>query len=411
MASSAAGVASVVADMPPKKSGRAARPAAANRATRPRSAPPKPTRTTKPRGSTQQTKQTKAAKQTKVTKNVADRRPTRREPAGEVVLGSVPNVSRLVGGLGIVAGLLLAVAVVLPYLAVAEERVVLGGSLASTLVSWIWPLFVVVAGLSVVLGHYPRLGLAALGVAGTVSAAELIGELYWASQPAARGRFEIIAGRRLLTSEVEPLTGWYVGVAGLTVLVAVGIAVGWWWSRVVMDDSESLDPGRPVLGGLAAISGVAAVLALGATLVQIPDQVIITQQPIAGQLRPVETRIPVEGALGLFDRPGLALTSGLLLAGVLVLFSVFATTLRPRLAVVGGLAAFTGYIVALAARALVEAGQSQDIEPTIGGWGLLVVGLAYAGLTVAALLWVPPVRPITRGLPMQPATRRALKSG
>lgn len=308
-------------------------------------------------------------------------------------------------------GVLLAVAVLLPHLAVGEEQVVLGESLATTLVSWIWPLVIIVAGVSVVLGRYPRLGLGALGVAGVVSVAGLIGELYWASQAAARGRFEIIAGRRLLTSDVEPLAGWYVGVAGLAVLVGGGLAVGWFWSRVVMDDSESLDPGRPVLGGLAAVSGVSAVLSLGATLVQIPDQVILTQQPIAGQLRPVETLIPVEGAIGLFDRPGLALTAGLVLSGVLVLFSVFATTLRPRLGVVGALGAFSGYVVALAARALVEAARSEEIEATVGGWGLLMVGLAYAGLTVLALRWQPPVRQVTRELPMRPASRAALKKG
>lgn len=384
-----AGLASVVADMPPNKRGRAARAVPASRPTHSRTGQKKPTKPTKQAGG----------------------RPTRREPAGEVVLGSVPSASRLVGGFGVLGGALLAVAGGLPYLAVDGERVVLGDSLATMLVSWIWPLVVVVAGVSVVLGHYPRLGLAALGVAGALSAAGLIGELYWASQASARGRFEIIAGRRLLTSEVEPLAGWYVGVTGLTVLIGVGLAVGWLWSRVVMDDSESLDPGRPVLGGLAAVSGVAAVLSLAATLVRVPDQVTVTQQPIAGQLRPVETLIPVEGAVGLFDRPGLALTSGLLLGGVLVLFSVYVTTLRPRLAVVGALAAFTGYVVALAGRGLAEAARSADIEATVGGWGLFGVALAYAGLTVVALRWEPPVGPITRGLPMRPASRRALKNG
>ncbi len=323
----------------------------------------------------------------------------------------MPSATRLVGGSGIVGGLLLALAVVLPHLAVGDEQVVLGDSLATILVSWIWPLTVIAAGVSVVLGRYPRLGLAALAVAGVISFAGLLGELYWASQAAARGRYEIIAGQRLLTSQVEPLVGWYVAVAALLVLVAVGLAVGWLWSLVVMDDSESLDPGRPVLGGLAAVTGVAAVLALGATLVQIPDRVSVSQQPVAGALRPVESRTPVEGAIGLFDRPGLALTAGLVLSGVLVLFAVFATTLRPRLAVVGALGAFAGYVLALAGRALVDAARSTEIEATVGGWGLLVVGLAYAALTVLAWRWHPPVRPVTRELPMRPASRRALKKG
>lgn len=317
----------------------------------------------------------------------------------------------MIGGFGVVGAGLLAVAVLLPHLAVGEETVVYGDSSATMLVSWIWPLTIVAAGASAALGRYPRLGLAALGVAAAVSAAGLVGELYWATQVAARGRYEIIAGRRLLTSEVEPLAGWYVGIAGLTVLTLVGMAVAWVWSRVVMDDSESLDPGRPLLGGLAAVSGVAAVLSLSATLVGIPDRVTVSQQPIAGALRPVETLIPVEGATGLLGRPGLALTGGLLLGAILVLFSVFATTLRPRLAVVGALGAFTGYIFALAVRGLVEAARSEQIETSIGGWGLVVAGLGYAGLTFLAWRWHPPVRPITRGLPMRPAARRALKKG
>lgn len=323
----------------------------------------------------------------------------------------MPAASRVVGALGILGGLLLAAAVRLPHLVVGEERIVLGDSFTSTLVSWIWPLVVVAAGVSVVLGKYPRMGMAALGVAATVSAAGLVGEVYWATDEAARGRFEIIAGRRLLTGEVDPLAGWYVGVAGLGVLIVTGVAVGWLWSRVVMDDSESLDPGRPLLSGLAAVSGVAAVLALGASLVGIPDQVIVTQQPIAGELRPVETVLPVEGAIGLLGRPGLALTAGLILSAVLVLFSVFATTLRPRLAVVGALGAFTGYLTGLAARAVVEAASAEQIELSVGGYGLIFVAVAFAALTWLALRWHPSKAPVTRGLPMRAASRRALKRG
>lgn len=396
--------------MPPKKSGRPARPAPASRPIRPR------TGATGQPGNRARAAKTGAnrARPAAKAKNPSQRagnRPRRREPAGEIVLGSVPAASAVIGGLGVLGGLLLAVAVRLPHLAVGGEQVVFGDSFATTLASWIWPMVIVVAGVTVVLGHYPRMGLAALAVAAAVSVAGLVGELYWASQDASRGRYEIIAGRRLLTSEVEPLAGWYVGVAGLAVLLLVGLAVGWLWSRVVMDDSESLDPGRPALGGLAAVSGVGAVLSLGATVVGIPDQVSVTQQPIAGQLRPVETLIPVEGAIGLLDRPGLALTSGLILSVVLVLFSVFATTLRPRLAVVGALAAFTGYVMAVAVRGLVEAAASEQIESSVGGWGLVVAGFGYAGLTLLAWRWEPPVRPITRGLPMRAASRRALKNG
>lgn len=385
--------------MPAKKSGRPVRPAPAGRSARP----------VQPQKKSTQKKSTPKKSTLKQSPPRTGARSTRREPAGEVVLGSIPGATRLVGALGVLGGVLLALAVVLPRLAVGDVRVLFGGSFVTVLLSWIWPLVVVVAGGSVLIGRYPRLGMAALGVAGALSGAGLLGELYWASAAAARGRYEIIAGRRLLTSEVEPLAGWYVSVAGLIMLIIAGLAVGWLWSRVVMDDSESLDPGRPLLGGLAAVTGVAAVLSLGAALVRVPDQLSRTQQPIAGQLRPVKVRVPVEGAVGLFDRPGLALTAGLILSVVLVLFAVFGTTLRPRLAVVGALGAFSGYIVELAARALVEAARSDQIEATVGGWGLLVVGVADTGLTFLAWRWQPPARPVTRGLPMRSASRRALK--
>lgn len=347
----------------------------------------------------------------KMPTRVSSGRPSRREPAGEVVLGNVPVASRMIGAVGILGGALLAVAVLVPELTVGEEEVVFGDSLATTLVSWIWPLTIIAAGVSVVLGRYPRLGLAALGVAGAVSVPGLVGALYWASPDAARGRYEIIAGRRLLTSSVEVRAGWYLGVAGLIVLMLVALAVSWVWARVVMDDSESLDPGRPLLGGLAAVTGVTAVLALSATLVVIPDEVSVSQQIIAGEMRPVETAVPVEGAIGLLGRPGLALSAGLLLAAVLVLFSMFATTLRPRLAVVGALGAFTGYVLGLAARTLVDGARSEQIEVSVGGWGIVVVAAAYAGLTLLARRWNPPVRAVSRGLPMRPASRRALKKG
>lgn len=337
---------------------------------------------------------------------VRPRTTSRRQPAAEVILGDVPVASRVIGALGILGGILLAAAVPVGYLTVGTIDLVIGDSFAAILVSWIWPALVVASGVSVVLGHYPRMGLAALAVSGALSTAGVLGELYWASQAAERGRYEIILGRRLITSSVEPLTGWHVGMAGFAVLIVAGIATAWLWSQVVMDDSESLDPGRPLLCGVAAIGGVAAVLCLSATLVRIPDQVTVTQQIVAGQLRPVETLIPVEGAVGLFDRPGLALAASLVLGLVLVGISVFSTTLRPRLAVVGALAALTSYLLTVGGRALVEAARSEQIEATVGSWGLVLVALAFAGLVVLAWRWQPPTPPVVRGLPVSAAGQR-----
>lgn len=339
------------------------------------------------------------------------KRPSRREPAGEVVLGSVPTASRVIGAAGVFGGLLLAIAVPLPYLQVGDQQLVVGASLLTIVGSVIWPAAIVAAGVSVIRGRYPRLGLAVLGVAGAISVSGLFAHAYWATSAAARGRYEVIAGRRLLTTSVEPLSGWYVALAGLVVLIACALAVGWVWPRVVMDDSQSLDPGRPLLGGLAAVCGVTALLSLSVGLLRIPDEVTVSQELIAGQLRPIETVVPVEGAVGLFDRPGLALSASLLLGVLLVLFSIFGTTLRPRLAVVGALAAFALYVLTVGVRALLEAGRSEQLTPSVGAWGLVLAGAGYAGVTMLAWHWQPPARSASRGLPMRPATRRALKNG
>jgi hypothetical protein len=75
---------------------------------------------------------------------------------------------------------------------------------------------------------------------------------------------------------------------------------------------------------------------------------------------------------------------GLLLAGAVVLCSVVAPSLRPRLAVVGGLLALTATVLGLALAGLRDAVASDELDWTVPGAGLLLAGLAYAGLTVLA---------------------------
>ena len=58
---------------------------------------------------------------------------------------------------------------------------------------------------------------------------------------------------------------------------------------------------------------------------------------------------PARGPQALLERPGLALLGGLLLAGAVVLCSVIAPSLRPRLAAVGGLLAITVTVLAAGA--------------------------------------------------------------
>jgi len=91
-----------------------------------------------------------------------------------------------------------------------------------------------------------------------------------------------------------------------------------------------------------------------------------------------------EGPQALLERPGLALLGGLLLAGAVVLCSVVAPSLRPRLAAVGALLAVTVAVLAAALTGLRDAASSEDLDWTVAGIGLVITGLGYAALTLAA---------------------------
>ncbi|OMQ15467.1 hypothetical protein A7K94_0209265 [Modestobacter sp. VKM Ac-2676] len=93
----------------------------------------------------------------------------------------------------------------------------------------------------------------------------------------------------------------------------------------------------------------------------------------------LETVVTIEGPQALLERPGLALLGGLLLAGALLLCSVTAPSLRPRLGAVGGLLALTVFVLATALAGDAGAARSPEVEWTVPGMGLLLVGLASPG--------------------------------
>jgi hypothetical protein len=98
----------------------------------------------------------------------------------------------------------------------------------------------------------------------------------------------------------------------------------------------------------------------------------------------MQTVVTQEGPQALLERPGLALLGGLLLAGALLLCSVVAPSLRPRLAVVGGLLAVAVAVLAAGLAGLRDAASSDELEWTVPGIGLVVLGMALAALTVVA---------------------------
>jgi hypothetical protein len=188
----------------------------------------------------------------------------------------------------------------------------------------------------------------------------------------------VLAGQRVLTSGVEAGPGWVLGVVALALTVLAGAVAVATWGRTVMEDGGALDSVRSTVAGAAVLLGVAAVLCLTLPAADVPDRLVT--DPATG----LETVVTQEGPQALLERPGLALLGGLLLAGALVLCSVVAPSLRPRLAVVGGLLAISVAVLGAALTGLRDAASSDDLEWTVPGAGLLVTGLGFAGLTIAA---------------------------
>ncbi|MQA35852.1 hypothetical protein GCU49_20115 [Modestobacter roseus] len=279
------------------------------------------------------------------------------------------------------AGLIGAVAVFPTYLTVGGTTIDVVTGPLDALVALLAPLAALLVGVLLARGRVPRLGLAYAAVSGALAIGRLLIELHQGHGSTARPAVEVLAGERVLTSSVETGAGWLLGVVALGLTVLAGGVALVAWGRTVMEDAGALDPLRPVLAGVAVLLGVAAVLCLALPAADVPDRVVT--DPVTG----LETVVTVEGPQALLERPGLALLGGLLLAGALLLCSVTAPSLRPRLGAVGGLLALSVFVLATALAGMRDAARSPEVEWTVPGMALLVVGLGFAGLTVLAWRW------------------------
>jgi hypothetical protein len=233
-------------------------------------------------------------------------------------------------------------------------------------------------GIGLVRGAVPKFGLAYAGVAGALAIGQLLIEIYRGSSSTSRPAVEVLAGERVLTSGVDVGPGWILGVVALGLTVLAGIVAAVAWGRTVMDDGGALDPVRSLLAGAAVLLGVGTVLCLTLPAADVPDQVVT--DPTTG----LETVVTQEGPQALLERPGPALMGGLLLAGAVVLCSVIAPSLRPRLAAVGALLAITVVVLTAALAGVRDGTSSADLDWTVPGAGLVLTGLGYALLTAAA---------------------------
>lgn len=305
-------------------------------------------------------------------------RGTAAAPAGDgLVLGPVPFLARVAGALLALAGLLGVVGLVPTYLTVDGTQLAqatgAGGVLAGVLV----PLVHVAVGAVLLRGAVPKFGLAYAGVAAALALGQLLIEIYRGSTSTSRPGVEVLAGVKVLTSDIEIGPGWVLGVAALALTMVAGVVASVAWARTVMDDGGSFDAARPAVAGGAILLGVLSVLCLSLPAADVPDEIVT--DPATG-LQTVVTR---EGPQALLERPGLALLGGLLLAGALVLCSVIAPSLRPRLAAVGGLLAVAVPVLAAGLTGLRDAA-SPDLEWTVPGAGLVLAGLGYLAVTVLA---------------------------
>lgn len=318
-------------------------------------------------------------------------RPAPRRPAGSsdadtavdaptdgLVVGTIPPLARLTGALLVLAALVHLGALLPTYLVVDGQSLSPAPGFTGVLVGVAVPLVHMAVGAGLMRGAVPKFGLAYAGTTGALALGQLLIEIYRGRSTTDRSAIEVLAGERVLTTSVEVGAGWVLGVVALSLTVAAGICGVVAWGRTVMDDDGPLDAVRSGLAGAAVLLGVGTVLCLTLPAADVPEQLVT--DPSTG----METVVTREGPQALLERPGMALLGGLLLAGTVMLCSVIAPSLRPRLAAVGGLLAITVAVLAAALTGLRDAVSSDDLDWTVPGAGLVLTGLGYAGLTVFA---------------------------
>ena len=303
----------------------------------------------------------------------------RTQPAGDgLVVGLVPATARVAGVLLVLAGLCGAAALLPTYLVVGEKELSLAGGPGAVLVALLPVAVHLAVGAGLAAARVPKFGLAYAALGGALAAGALLIEVYRGRASTARPGIEVLAGELVLTSSVRTGPGWVLSVLALGLLVLAGLVAAAAWGRTGMEDRGVLDPARPALAGAAVLLGVLTVLALSLPSADVPDDLVT--DPVTG----LQTVVPRAGPQALLERPGLALLGGLLLAAAVLIASVVAPSLRPRLGAVGGLLAVTVPVLGAGLGGWRDAAASDQLEWTVPGGGLLLAGLGYAALTVLA---------------------------
>jgi iron complex transport system permease protein len=249
----------------------------------------------------------------------------KRPPSGPtLVIGTIPVLTRVAGGVGLLAALLLLLRPAFPLVDTA------GGALGGAHNLWdflvVLPLVLAVgwAGVLCLLGRLPRFGLAILiaaggyGLGAAIRVLPLFGtrthstlDLSIPEAAVSNVRYTV-AGGLVLTV-----------VAGLLLAVAAALALRA-WRRTIMEDNGLFDPLRPWFAGFGMWTSVGAILAV--------------IYPVADPLSAHSVGMPVGGIL---DRSGLDRLGILVQLVAFVAVAVGASVARPRLATVGMLLGLT----------------------------------------------------------------------
>ncbi|MGY2129843.1 hypothetical protein [Blastococcus sp. SYSU DS0617] len=302
------------------------------------------------------------------------------------MVGTVPSAARFVGVLLVLAALAGLVSTIPTYLEVGGQDLVLGGSVLGVLATLLAPLVTGAVGVQLARAVVPKFGLAYAAVAGALALGNLLIELYRSRSSTDRPGVEVLAGEQVLTSDIHIGPGWVAGVLALALTVVAGGVAVVVWGRTVMEDGGALDAVRGPLAGASVLLGVTTVLCMTLPAADVRDD--LRTDPVTG----LQVVVPRQGPQALLERPGLALLGGLLLAGALVLCSVIAPSLRPRLGAVGGLLAIAVTVLSAGLGGVRDAVVSDELYWTVPGAGLLVAGLGFC--VVTALAWRLRRRPV-----------------
>lgn len=281
-------------------------------------------------------------------------------PGPGLVVGTVPPIARVAGGIALLAAVLLLVAPAFPLARVGDADLGGPGNLWAFVPAL--PLVAVVAagGVLAVRGVLPRLGLAVLFPTGTLAFGMLLQTAYLL-RTGERSTLELPLGIAESTRYAAG-TGLVAHAVGYALLVAAALVAAAAWPRTIMEDTGDLDPRRPRLAAWGLAAGVLTALVLG-------------MAPYSSSIAP--------GAPTLPERSGLDLLGALVLALGAAAWAVLAATLRPRLAGVGAYAGLAAVLLAEGLSIGLLVARSGALGVSAGGVGVLLAAAA-----AAVLCWV-----------------------